>query len=274
MGLFVNTNVTASMARLRIFDANIALEKSFERLSSGLRINSAADDAAGVKIIDAFESQVIGLKQGLRNANDGISLLQSAEGALQESTTALQRIRVLAVQAQSGINTSADRAALQQEVAALTSELSRISTETQFAGFYLLNGSYSATFQIGANAGQSLSVNLSRTGGYGASGLGVGGISVSTDNLASAALTAVDSALSAIGRERADIGATENRFQSLIRNLSNTEANIASSRSYIEDADYAAETASLTRNQIILQASTAILSQANSAPQIALQLLG
>ncbi|XOV77576.1 MAG: flagellin [Aestuariibacter sp.] len=274
MGLFVNTNVTALTAGSRIFDANIALEKSFERLSSGLRINSAADDAAGVKIVDAFESQMVGLRQGLRNANDGISLLQSAEGALQESTTALQRIRVLAVQAQSGINNSADRAALQQEVAALTSELSRIGSETQFAGFYLLNGSYSATFQIGANAGQSLSINLSRTGGYGASGLGVGGISVATDALASAALTAVDTALSSIGRERADIGATENRFQSLIRNFSNTESNLASARTRIEDADYAGETATLTRNQIILQAGTAILSQANNSPQIALQLLG
>lgn len=273
MGLFVNTNVTASMARARIFDASLALEQSFERLSSGLRINSAADDAAGIQIVDEFESQMVGLRQGLRNANDGISLLQSAEGALQESTVALQRIRVLAIQAQSGINSSSDRAALQQEVAALTEELSRIKTDTQFSNYYLLNGSYSATFQIGANSGQSLSINLSRSGGFGASGLGVAGISVATSEQASAALTAIDGAISAILGERANIGATENRFQSMIRNMANVESNLSGARSRIEDADFAAETANLTRNQIIQQASTTILSQANSSPQIALQLL-
>ena len=274
MTLFVNTNVSSLNAQRQLFNSGQALNTSFERLSSGFRINRAADDAAGLQISDRLTSQVQGLNQAVRNANDAISLTQTAEGALSEVTNSLQRIRQLAVQSQNGINSSADRAALQSEVSALKQEISRISTDTQFAGVDLLTGGYSAAFLIGANAGQTISVNLSRTGGYGASGLGVGQTTVATTAGASAALTAVDAAISTIGTARADLGALQNRFQSTIRNLSSISENIAGARSRIRDTDFATETAELTRNQIVQQASLSVLSQANQRPQSALSLLG
>ena len=274
MSLYVNTNASALNAQRQLFDVGNKLSTSFERLSSGFRINSAADDAAGLQISDRLTTQVQGLNQAVRNANDAISLTQTTEGALAEVTTSLQRIRQLAVQSQNGINSSADRAALQKEVAALQTEISRISTDTQFGGVDLLKGGYSAAFLVGANAGQTISVNLSRTGGYGASGLGVGTLSIATVDGATSALTAIDNAISTIGAARADLGALQNRFQSTIRNLSNISENVSGARSRIKDTDFAAETAALTRNQIIQQASTTVLSQANQRPQSALQLLG
>ena len=274
MSLYVNTNVSAINAQRQLFDVSNALSTSFERLSSGFRINRASDDAAGLQITDRMTSQIQGLNQAVRNANDAISLTQTAEGALSETTTALQRIRQLAVQSQNGINSSADRVALQQEVTALGAELSRISTDTQFGGLDILTGGYSANFLVGANGGQTISVNLSRSGGFGASGLGVGTVSVSSFAAATSALTAVDAAISAIGAQRAQLGALQNRFQSTIRNLSNISENVSGARSRIKDTDFAAETAALTRNQIIQQASTTVLSQANQRPQSALQLLG
>lgn len=271
--LFVNTNVVALIASNRLFDSNEAINVSYERLSSGLRINSAADDSAGLQVTTAFNSQRDGLIQSVRNANDAISLTQVAEGSLAETTNSLQRIRSLAIQAQNGINSSADRTALQQEVTALIAEISRIGTDTTFAGISILSGSYSGTFQIGAFVGQSISVNISRTGGFGASGIGVGSVDVTTTAGASAALASVDGAISAISQERADIGALTNRFQSTIRNLNNVQTNLASATSRILDADFSKEATELARNQIIQQATTAVLSQANSAPQAALQLL-
>lgn len=274
MGLFVNTNVSSLNAQRQLFDSGNRLGVSFERLSSGFRINRAADDAAGLQITDRLTSQVQGLNQAVRNANDAISLVQTTEGALAETTNALQRIRTLAVQSQSGINSSADRTALQAEVSALKLEISRISTTTQFGGLDLLTGTFSAAFLVGANGGQTISVNVSRTGGFGASGLGLANTSVASIAGASAALTAIDSAISTIGSTRADLGALQNRFQSTIRNLSNIAENVSSARSRIRDTDFATETAELTRNQIIQQASTTVLSQANQRPQSALQLLG
>ncbi|WP_088330255.1 flagellin [Lacimicrobium sp. SS2-24] len=274
MSLYVNTNVSSLNAQRQLMNSSSSLSTSFERLSSGFRINRAADDAAGLQITDRMTSQIQGLNMAVRNANDAISLSQTAEGAMQEITTSLQRIRQLAVQSQNGINTSADRAALQKEVTALTAEISRIGATSQFAGVDLLTGGYSAAFLVGANGGQTISVNLSRTGGYGASGLGVGTVDVSTITGASAALTAVDAAISAIGGARADLGALQNRFQSTIRNLANIVENVSGARSQIRDTDFATETAELTRNQIIQQASTTVLSQANQRPQAALQLLG
>jgi len=275
MSLFVNTNVSSLNATRQLFNSNSELNTSFERLSSGFRINSAKDDAAGLQISDRMTAQVQGLNQAVRNANDGISLAQTAEGALSETTTALQRIRVLAVQSQNGINSSADRLALQKEVSALKAEISRISATTQFAGVTILDGTYSAVFLVGANAGQSIGVNISRAGGgFGASGLGMADLTVATAGGASAALTTIDSAISIIGGKRADLGAIQNRFQSTIRNLSNISENVSSARMRIKDTDFAAETASLTRNQIIQQASTTVLSQANQRPQSALSLLG
>ena len=274
MSLYVSTNVSSLNAQRQLFTSNIELNTAFERLSSGFRINSAKDDAAGLQISNRITSQIMGLDQAVRNANDGISLAQVAEGAMQEMTTALQRIRVLAIQAQNGINTSADRLALQKEVSALKLEISRIASTSQFAGGDILTGSFSTAFLVGAQAGQFISFNLSRTGGYGFSGLTNGAtISVETAALASAALPLVDAAISIIDAKRADLGAIQNRFQSTIRNLSNISENASAARSRIRDTDFATETADLTRWQIIQQASTTILGQANQRPQAALQLL-
>jgi len=274
MGLFVNTNVSSLNAQRQLFSSGQALNTSFERLSSGFRINRAADDAAGLQISDRLTTQVQGLNQAVRNANDAISLTQTAEGALGEVTASLQRIRTLAVQSQNGINSSADRTALQKEVTALKNEISRIASDTQFADTDLLKGSYSTTFLVGANGGQNITVSLQRTGGYGASGLSLADTTVATTAGASGALAAIDNAISAIGGARADLGALQNRFQSTIRNLSNISENIAGARSRIRDTDFASETAELTRNQIIQQASLSVLSQANQRPQAALSLLG
>ncbi len=281
MSLFVNTNVSSLNAQRQLFTTGNNLSTAFERLSSGFRINSAADDAAGLQITDRMTSQIQGLNQAVRNANDGISLAQTAEGAMAETTTALQRIRTLAIQSQNGINSSADRVALQKEVSALRAEISRISTTTQFAGVNILTGDFSAKFLVGANAGQTISVNLSsqalgRAGvnGFSATGLGIISDDVLTEASASRLLTAVDKAVSAIGGLRADLGALQNRFQSTIRNLSNISENVSAARSRIKDADFATETAELSRNQILQQASTTILAQANQRPQAALSLLG
>ena len=198
-----------------------------------------------------------------------------------ETTTALQRIRTLAIQSQNGINTEADREALQKEVDALRTEISRIATTTQFAGVEVLSGAFSARFLVGANSGQTISVNLSsqalvRAGvaGFSATGLGITTSDVLTETNASALLTSVDTAISAIGGLRADLGALQNRFQSTIRNLSNISENVSAARSRIKDTDFATETAELSRNQILQQASTTILAQANQRPQAALSLLG
>ena len=281
MSMFVNTNVSSLNAQRQLFDVSNSLSTSFERLSSGFRINSAADDAAGLQITDRMTSQIEGLNQAVRNANDAISLSQTAEGALSETTTALQRIRTLAIQSQNGINSSADRAALQKEVSALRTEISRIATTTEFAGVSILSGAFSASFLVGANSGQTISVNLSTptltaagVSGFGPSGLGIGTGDVLSAENASTILDNVDSAISAIGSLRADLGALQNRFQSTIRNLSNISENVSAARSQIKDTDFSTETANLTRNQIIQQASTTVLSQANQRPQAALQLLG
>ena len=278
--MFVNTNQSALNAQRQLMNSSTSLNTSFERLSSGFRINRASDDAAGLQISERMTSQINGLDQAVRNANDAISLTQTAEGALSETTNSLQRIRQLAIQAQNGINSSADRVALNTEVSALKTEISRISTDTQFNGVDLLKGSFSAAFLVGANSGQTISVNLSGGSlpgsitGFSTGGLGLATTQIDTFANASAAIDDIDAALSGIGSVRADLGALTNRFQSTIRNLSNISENVSGARSQIRDTDFASETAQLTRNQIIQQASTTILSQANQRPQAALQLLG
>lgn len=274
MSLYVNTNVSALNAQRQLINSGSSLDTAFKRLSSGFRINSAADDAAGLQISNRLSSQINGLNQAISNANDGISLAQTAEGAMDEITNSLQRIRVLAVQSQNGINSSADRVALQKEVTALKTEISRIATTTQFGGLNLLDGKFSANFLVGANAGQNILVALKLTGGYGTSGLGLSQLSVSSVAGAGTALTSIDAAIKTIDSTRADLGALQNRFQSTIRNLSNIVENVSSARSRIRDTDFAKETAELTRSQILQQASTTILSQANQRPQSALSLLG
>jgi flagellin len=277
MALMVNTNVSALNAQRQLINSGRSLDTAFQRLSSGFRINSAADDAAGLQISSRLSSQINGLNQAISNANDGISLAQVAEGAMDEITTALQRIRTLAVQSQNGINNTADRSALQKEVTALIAEISRIATTSQFGGTTLLNGGYSAKFLVGANANQNISINMSTNSlggaGFGASALSVSTLSVATVAGASAALASLDAAIKSVDSKRADLGAIQNRFQSTIRNLSNIVENVSSARSRIRDTDFAKETAELTRSQILQQASTTILSQANQRPQAALSLL-
>jgi flagellin len=273
MSLFVNTNVSSLNATRQLFTSNNNLNTAFERLSSGLRINSAKDDAAGLQISNRLSTQILGLNQAVRNANDGISVSQTIEGALAETTSALQRIRVLAVQSQNGINSPADRVALQKEVTALRDEMSRIASTSQFGGVNVLDGLFSSSFLVGANAGQTISVNVERSGGFGASGLNVANTSVLTEAQASATLIAASQAISIVDAQRADLGAIQNRFQSTIRNLSNISENVSAARSRIRDTDFAVETANLTRFQIIQQASITVLGQANQRPQAALQLL-
>ncbi len=273
MGLFVNTNVSSLNAQSKLFDAGQSLNKSFERLSSGFRINSAADDSAGLQITDRMTTQIQGLNQAARNANDAISLVQTAEGALGEVTTSLQRIRTLAVQSQNGINSPEDLVALQKAVTALRDEMSRIASTSQFGGVNVLDGLFSSSFLVGANAGQTISVNVERSGGFGASGLNVANTSVLTEAQASATLIAASQAISIVDAQRADLGAIQNRFQSTIRNLSNISENVSAARSRIRDTDFAVETANLTRFQIMQQASITVLGQANQRPQAALQLL-
>jgi flagellin len=274
VSLFVNTNVSALEAQRQLYSASSRLDTAFERLSSGFRINSAKDDAAGQQISDRMTVQVNGLNQAIRNANDGISLAQTAEGSMEEITNALQRIRVLAIQAQNGINNDDDRFALAKEVSALKEEIDRIAKTTQFAGVDILNGTFSSTFLVGANTGQYLPVNLSRAGGYGIAGLfGDADLSILSQAQASSTIDLIDLAVSIVDTKRAELGALQSRFQSTIRNISNVVENASAARSRIVDTDFADETSELTRWQITQQASITVLGQANQRPQQALQLL-
>lgn len=278
MSMFVNTNVSAINAQRQLFNSSNSLNTSYERLSSGFRINSASDDAAGLQISDRMTSQINGLNQAVRNANDAISLTQTAEGALDETTNSLQRIRQLAIQSQNDANTDADRSAMQKEVTALLTEITRVNDTTEFNDRNILTtGSFN--FLVGANANQNIAVDITDDvanglTGFDAAGLSIDTLSVSSFTNASAAVAAIDTALSAVVSKRSDLGALQNRFESTIRNLSNVSENVSSARSRIQDTDFASETAALTRNQIMQQASSTILAQANQRPQAALQLLG
>ncbi|MBF0609921.1 MAG: flagellin FliC [Magnetococcales bacterium] len=275
MAMYINTNVASLNARRNLEKSTNVLGKTFNRLASGLRINSAADDAAGLAITMRMTSQVRGLNQAQRNANDGVSLVQVAEGALEETTAALQRMRELAVQAGNDIYSSADRSNLQKEIGQLLSEVQRIATQTQFNGMSLLTGSFdNKMFQVGAFSGQVISFSILAASN---AALGISGttqIDVSTYGAASTAIAQIDKALSSISDLRANLGAVQNRFESTIANLANVVENISAARSRIEDADLADETSRLTKNSILQQAGTAILAQANQQPQLALQLLG
>lgn len=273
MSLYVNTNVSSLNAQRQLFNSGNSLDVAFKRLSSGFRINSAADDAAGLQISNRLTSQINGLDQAARNANDGISLAQVAEGAMEEITNSLQRIRTLAIQSQNGINSADDRTALQKEVSALKAEITRVADTTQFGTTLLLDGNLNVNFLVGANAGQNINVALTNTDGYGTDALGLSALSVVTVAEASAALGLIDTAIGTIDGARADLGATQNRFQATIRNLTNISENVSGARSRIRDTDFAKETAELTRTQILQQTSTTVLAQANQRPQAALSLL-
>jgi len=269
MALIVNSNISSLNAQRQLSNSTNELSVSYERLSSGKRINSAKDDAAGLQISSRLTSQINGLNQASRNANDGISLAQTAEGALDEYTNTLQRMRTLAVQSSNGSNTTADRAALDSEYTELESELVRIASQTSFGGVSLLDGTYSANFQVGADAAQTISISIATNF---ATTVGTAG-NVTTFDKAQSAISKMDSALAAVTSVRADLGAKQNRFSSVIRSNDNTAQNVSASRSRIEDADYAKESAILARNSVLQQASSSMLAQANQQPQIALSLL-
>lgn len=272
MALYVNTNVASINSQRNLSNSTNALSTSFQRLSSGLRVNSAADDAAGLQIGTRLEAQVNGLNQGARNANDGISMAQTAEGALAETTSMLQRMRVLALQSANGSNTASDRAALDKEYTELELEIDRIASDTTFGGTNLLDGTLTGVaFQVGPDAGQQISVGI--TANMDSATLSAAG-DISTSDGAQSAITRVDNALAAVNDVRADLGAKVNRFSSTIRNLTNIAENVSASKSRIMDTDFAAESAALARNQVLQQASSSMLSQANQQPQIALSLLG
>lgn len=273
MALSVNTNVGSLNAQRNLAKSQSGLATSMQRLSSGLRINSAKDDAAGLAISDRMTSQIRGMNQAVRNANDGISMAQTAEGALQESTNILQRMRELAVQAGNGTNTTADRDSIDEEITALNSELDRIANKTEFNGVKLLDGNLDASIQVSANADSGISVSLN-TQAFTSSGLGVDGVAVDTAANATQAVSDIDDAIKLIDTDRGKLGAVQNRFESTISNLSNVSENLSAARSRILDADIAAETSAMTKNNILQQAGVSILAQANQTPQLALSLLG
>ena len=277
----INTNVKALIAQNAMSVNNRSMDKAMQQLSTGKRINTAADDAAGLAIGNKMTAQIRGLNQAVRNANDGISMLQTAEGATQEITNMLQRMRELAVQAANDTYTASDRSSLNAEVESLSAEITRIADNTEWNGMKLFSGlgassggigsAGTVTLQvgIGGSAGNQFSVALGDID----SGLGVSGISLSTRSGATSALSTLDDAIASIDSSRSTFGATMNRLTYAIDNLTNISQNAQASRSRIMDTDYAQATTELARSQIIQQAATAMLAQANQAPQAVLSLL-
>ncbi len=311
MALYVNTNVTSLRNQSALNKATNSLETTYQRLSTGLRINSAKDDAAGLQICDRLTAQINGLTQGNRNANDGIALAQTMEGALDETTSMLQRIRTLAVQSANGTNTSIDRQAIQEEVLQLSKEITRIACKTTYAGQQILAGANKGMldktgivkFQVGAYAYDTLNISLS-TGmtlsgiynlaiqsgkfkkgdvtnnmGFTSSKAGLvqdkKGFYFDVHSYSSAQQTiqAVDAVINIVDSKRAELGAVENRMESTIRNQENVSANVTDARSRIRDTDYAEEASNMSQQSIVQQAATSILTQANQKPQIAMSLL-
>ncbi|MCE9925254.1 flagellin [Aeromonas media] len=272
MSMYINTNVSSLNAQRNLMNSSKSLDTSYTRLASGLRINSAKDDAAGLQIANRMTSQINGLNQGNRNANDGMSMAQTAEGAMEEVTGMLQRMRTLAQQSANGTNSSGDREALNKEVTALKDEITRISNDTTFAGTKLFEtNDKKINFQVGADANQTISITLNKMD---STELGVGSFDISTSTGAQTALDGLDAVITKVDGQRADLGAVQNRLDSTVRNQSNVAENVSAARSRIRDADFATETANMTRQNILQQASSTILAQANQRPQSALQLLG
>lgn len=311
MSLYVQTNVSSLNSQRRLNSATKSLDTTYQRLSSGLRINSAKDDAAGLQISNRLTNQINGLQQGNRNANDGIALCQTMEGALDETTSMLQRIRTLAIQAANGTNTTVDRQAIQQEVAQLSAEITRIACKTTFAGRQCLAGVAGSdhggvldskgkvTFQVGAYAFDTLGVSMSN--GFTLSGIyaekhGTNKITSAqpldeqkaglylnankayefncyTQCNAQYTIQAIDEIINVVDSKRAELGAIQNRMESTIRNQENVAENVSDARSRIRDADYAEEASNLSAQNIVQQAATSILTQANQRPSIAMSLL-
>ncbi len=264
----INTNVVSLNAQRNLTTSQSSLATSMQRLSSGLRINSAKDDAAGLAIADRMNAQVRGINVAIRNANDGISLAQTAEGALATMSDALQRMRELAVQSLNGSNSSGDRANLDTEFTALQGEINRIAMQTKFNGVAIVGtGATTNTFQVGANLNDTLTIATSDVSTI------VTGLAVSSVASAGAALTSIDTALNTINTQRATYGAAMSRFSYAISNLQISGENQTAARGRIMDADFAAETSNLSRAQILQQAGTAMVAQANALPNSVMTLL-
>jgi len=282
MALTVNTNIASLNTQRNINNSSNALTTSMQRLSTGSRINSAKDDAAGLQISNRLTSQINGLNVAVRNANDGISMAQTAEGALQQSTNILQRMRELVLQSGNGSNSDEDKASLQLEVAELQTELNRISGTTSFGTKKLFDeniggeGSTEVSFQVGAYGSTDDVIKVDFGGPRDAGALGVDDSKVNvtdTDLTTEDMLESIDNAIKDIDTQRATFGAVQNRFDNTIANLQNISENVSAARGRIQDTDFAAETANLSKNQILQQAGTAILAQAKQLPQAVLSLL-
>ena len=280
MASVINTNIFSLQGQNALRDTNNQLQTSLERLSTGLRINSAKDDAAGLAITSRLTTQIRGSEVAARNANDGISMAQTAEGALGALTDTMQRMRDLAVQAANSTNSAGDRENLQAEFSQLQDELGRIVTNTEFNGQKVLNGAISngAQFQVGANTSANNQIvfslaNVSTTIGAALSTAAAIGSGASFGDIMST-MSALDASITAVDTTRAQLGAIQNRFEVTIDNLNNFIVNESAARSRIQDADFAKETANLSKAQILQQAGTSVLTQANQAPQSALSLLG
>ncbi len=276
MGNVIQTNIASLNAQRNLFKTNNGLQTTFQRLSSGFRINSAKDDASGLIISNQISKQVSGLQVAIRNANDGISLSQVAEGALQEATNILLRMRDLSLSSVSGSTTTSGRTALNAEFEQLSLEIGRIVSDTTFAGTAILSqaGGYSVNLQVGAEANSTdITVTIANLNQAAGTGITVGAETISTATGASAAITAIDAAIELIDTLRGDLGAVQNRLTSTISNLQNIIENSAAARSRIRDTDFAIETSNLSKFQVLQQAGLSILSQANASGQGVLSLL-
>jgi flagellin len=277
MSTVINTNIKALVATGELMKNGRTMAKTMESLSTGSRINKASDDAAGLSIRENMTSQIKGLNAAVRNANDAISMLQTADGALNEVSDMLQRMRELGTLAQNDTYSTAQRVAMNDEFTQLQSEIDRIADNTQWNGMNLLDGTGGNwgggslfTFQVGANAGQTISVAIA---GMGIASLGISAVSIGTVTDARDAVTALDDAISVLNTRRSVLGSVINRLTHAVDNLTNVSQNATESRSRVTDTDYATTTSELARTQIIQQAATAILAQANQQPQMVLSLL-
>ncbi|WP_194192235.1 flagellin [Clostridium chrysemydis] len=268
--MIINHNMNAMNANRQMGVNSFKQTKAMEKLSSGLRINRAGDDAAGLSISEKMRGQIRGLEQGSRNSQDGISLIQTAEGATNETHSILQRMRELAVQSSNGTNISEDRSQIQKEFTQLKDEITRIGDQTQFNKQNLLKSAKDVTFQVGANSGQTISISLKdmRT-----SALGLKDATVSSQTGASSAITNIDTAIQTVSGFRADLGSVQNRLESSIRSTNNTAENLQAAESRIRDVDMAKEMMEFSKDNILAQAAQAMLAQANQQPQAVLQLL-
>jgi flagellin len=267
MSLRINHNIEALNAHRQLVGTNEKIKKAMERLSSGYRINRGGDDAAGLGISERMRAQIRGLTQAQRNTQDGISMVQTAEGSLAEVHAMLQRIRELAVQYKNGSLSANDRSAISSEVAQLSAEIDRIGAQAEFNGIKLLNTTASITFQVGANDGDVIAVSTISLSGA------MGTLALVLTTASSTDLTELDNALSAISQQRAVFGAVQNRFEHTLSAMSVYQENLVAAESRIRDVDMAEEMVNLTKEQILMQAGQAMLAQANQAPASVLQLL-